>query len=281
MPMEQMPQPYRLEQAKFFTLQSPLLAFQRRVTSQFGEDGIIEKIFDVIKPINQYCVEFGAWDGKHLSNCWSLVNEKKWAGCFIEGDALKSVELMKTYAGNNIVHCLNRYVEFSGANSLDYILREIGAPANLDFASIDVDGTDYFIWESLSDYRPRLVVIEFNPTIPNDVLFVQKKSSEVNQGCSLLALIVLGKEKGYELVCCTECNAFFVEKELYALLNIPNNFIHFMYQPSSDGRIFQGYDSQIFVTGMPKLVWANIEVGSNDFQVLPASMRRYGNLPQR
>ena len=32
------------------------------------------------------------------------------------------------------------------------------------------------------------------------MLFVQEKSFDVNQGCSLLALIILGKEKGYDYI---------------------------------------------------------------------------------
>jgi hypothetical protein len=38
------------------------------VTSQDGEDGIIEHVFSRIPPVSRVCVEFGAWDGKHLSN---------------------------------------------------------------------------------------------------------------------------------------------------------------------------------------------------------------------
>jgi hypothetical protein len=39
-----------------------LLQYARIVTSQYGEDGILEKIFEIIQPANQYCVEIGAFD---------------------------------------------------------------------------------------------------------------------------------------------------------------------------------------------------------------------------
>jgi len=272
--------PHLLNQVSFFDINSPLLAYQKKVTSQFGEDGIIERIFELIKTTNKYCLEFGAWDGKYLSNCWDLITNKQWRGCFVEADRRKFAELLQTYSGNDRVNCLNRFVEFEGENSLDRILSEVGAPKDLDFASIDVDGIDYFIWDSLKEYRPRALVIEFNPSIPNDVVFVQEKSINVNHGCSLLSLVMLGKEKGYELVCAFECNAFFVQKELYDSLGIPSNFIHLMYRPTCDGRIFHGYDSQIFMTGMPRLIWRNIPLDSSDFQVVPASMRRYGDINQ-
>ena len=269
------PIPHRLEKASFFQVQSPLLEFSKNVVSQCGEDGIIEKIFATINPENKYCVEFGAWDGKYLSNCWNLIVNEGWSGSFIEGNEAKFKDLLATHGNNEKVSCIHRFVEFEGANSLDNILASVNAPQDLDLLSIDVDGTDYFIWESLNEFRPRVVVIEFNPTIPNDVVFVQAKDSAINQGCSLLSLILLGKEKGYELVCCTNWNAFFVKAELYTRFEIPSNFIYHMYRPALDGRIFHGYDSYVYVIGMQKLLWSNIQVSSDDFQVLPQSVRRF------
>lgn len=40
----------------------------KTVTSQSGEDGIIEKILEVIKDNDNWCVEFGSWDVKACSN---------------------------------------------------------------------------------------------------------------------------------------------------------------------------------------------------------------------
>lgn len=47
-----------------------LAAFARNVSSQYGEDGIIEKILDVIGDCNKWCVEFGSRDGRVCSR-WS------------------------------------------------------------------------------------------------------------------------------------------------------------------------------------------------------------------
>lgn len=273
--------PHRFEKASFFQIQSPLLEFSKNIASQCGEDGIIEKIFEIISPDNSYCVEFGAWDGKYLSNCWNLIANKGWSGSFIEGNETKFKDLLATHGDNKEVSCLHRFVEFEGENSLDNILTSASAPQELDLLSIDVDGTDYFIWESLNEFKPRVVVIEFNPTIPNDVVFVQAKDNSINQGCSLLSLILLGKEKGYELICCTNWNAFFVKSELYTKFEIPSNFIHHMYRPSLDGRIFHGYDSYVYVIGMQKLLWSNIQVSSDDFQVIPQSIRQFRDSQKR
>jgi hypothetical protein len=269
--------PHRLEKVSLFQIQSPLLEFAKNVKSQYGEDGIFEKIFEIIEPTHKYCVEFGAWDGQYLSNCWNLISNEDWSGLFIEGNEDKFNDLLKTHGDNENVRCVNKFVEFSGQNSLDNILKSVDAPQDFDLLSIDIDGTDYFVWESLNEFKPKVVVIEFNPTVPSDVIFVQEKNSSVNQGCSLLALILLGKEKGYELICCTFCNAIFVTSDLYSEFNIPNNFIHNMYRSPYDGRIFHGYDSYVYVVGMDRFCWVNIPLSSDDFQVLPKSIRRFGD----
>lgn len=269
--------PFRLEQVSFFDIRSPLLASASNATSQCGEDGIIQKIFEIIGLNHKYCVEFGAWDGKFMSNCWNLVANKGWAGVFIEGNPAKFKDLLATHGSNRLVACLNKFVEFEGDNSLDNILASQNLPLDFDLLSIDVDGTDYFIWESLKSHKPVVVVIEFNPTVPNDVIFVQAKDNSVNQGCSLLALVTLGKEKGYELVCCTKWNAFFVLAEHYRKFDIPSNHINNLYQPVSDGRIFHGYDSYMYVSGLQRLLWSGIQVSSEDFQIVPASLRHFGD----
>ena len=158
---------------------------------------------------------------------------------------------------------------------MDNILAACNAPKDPGLLSIDVDGNDYHIWKSLQGYAPEIVVVEFNPTVPNDVFFVQDASFDVNHGCSLLALTLLGQDKGYELCACTTTNAFFVKKEKFGLLGIQNNFINVLHQPVQDGRIFQGYDGTIHVVGMNTLVWRNIPLSSDDFQVLPKAARVY------
>ena len=47
--------------------------YERKVFSQHGEDGVLEKIFELIKPGPKYGVEFGAGDGVVDSNTRNLV----------------------------------------------------------------------------------------------------------------------------------------------------------------------------------------------------------------
>ncbi len=150
-----------------------LLRFSGNVYSQFGEDGIIEKIVSML-PVSGWCVEFGAWDGKHLSNTHLLLSQKGWSGVLIESDPKKYQDLRATYVGNERVICLNRKVSFDGDDLLDNILESTPAPRELDLLSIDIDGNDYHVWKSVIRYRPKIVVIEFNNTIPNCIEFIRR-----------------------------------------------------------------------------------------------------------
>ena len=71
--------------------------FASNVTSQFGEDGMIAKIFDLIGVKNRWWVEFGAWDGKYLSNTWDLINNKGWSAVLAEGDRERAARLAETH----------------------------------------------------------------------------------------------------------------------------------------------------------------------------------------
>ena len=251
-----------------------LLKHRRNVTSQSGEDGIIAKIFEVLRDHAKVCVELGAWDGKHHSNTYDLIRSQGWSGYLIEANAEKFKALEENYRGVRGATLIQRRVRLDpGQGTLDEVLAEHKCPEEVDLLSIDIDGNDYYVWEGLTRYSPKVVLIEFNPTVPNDVLFVQDRSFEVNQGCSLLALTELAQEKGYQLVCATETNAFFVSNELFAQFGIADNSPDAMYRPTMNGRIFHGYDGAIHVVGMPRLLWHNVELCDEDFQVLPRHVR--------
>lgn len=252
-----------------------LSQFASNVTSQSGEDGIIAQIFSIMGTRNQYCVEFGAWDGKFASNTWALINQHGWGGLLIEGSPEKFADLRQTYLGNERVHLVDRYVDF-GVNSLDAILREAHAPPDLDMISIDIDGADYYVWESMQEFRPRLVVIEYNPSIPNDVIFIQDKDLSVNHGNSLAALYELARTKHYELVATTAGNALFVVADEFPKFGITDNDPDAMRAPDAhESRFFQLYDGTLVLIGCQHLIWHDKPITHEHLQVLPLEQRRF------
>ncbi|BDV35754.1 hypothetical protein [Methylocystis iwaonis] len=245
--------------------------------SQYGEDGVIKKIFSILKEDSRWSVEFGAWDGKYLSNTHALMRQG-WDGVFIEGNTERFKDLQATYSGNSKAHMICGMVDFDPEkNSLEYYLSKTAIPLKFDLLSIDIDGNDWHIWNSMTKYRPRVVVIEFNPTVPNDVFFTQERDFSINMGCSLLALVELGKDKGYELCAVTNSNAFFVVDEEFGKLGIKDNSIPAMYHDFQSARIFTGPASEI-VTVELILFWYGVtKVPPDLLQVLPKDQIRYGD----
>jgi hypothetical protein len=252
--------------------------FAENITSQCGEDGIIEKIVEIINIDNGWCVEFGAWDGVLYSNTHNLIKKMGYSGVLIEADKKRFLDLSKTYDGNSKVIALNAFVGFERGNDLDSILdgQVKGIPLNFDVLSIDIDGNDYHVWESVTRYCPKIVVIEYNPTIPNQVEFIQAKDVRVAQGSSILSIYKLAKSKGYELVAATELNAIFVAEQYFSLFDIKDNSLDAMRTDNSRiTYIFNGYDGTVFIRGCGTVRWHDIPYRESKVQHLPKCLRKY------
>ena len=172
--------------------------------------------------------------------------------------------------------CVDAFVSFEGPQSLDSILAKTSLPKNFDLFSLDIDGNEYHLWDSLRTYRPRVMLIEFNPTIPNDVAFIQPRDMTVFQGSSLRAFVELGERKGYELIAANETNAFFVVKELFPKFGITDNAIDVLHTDHRyETKLFQLYDGTLKLAGNTRLLWHNLPIDEDKLQVLPARKRKY------
>jgi len=249
--------------------------FEASTYSQHGEDGIIEKILTILPKKDKWCVEFGAWDGVYCSNTRNLIVNKGYSAVLIESDKARFKDLQRNYSHNPKVTTINKLVGFSLENNLNHILEGSLIPSDFDFLSIDVDGNDYHIWRALSEYKPKLICIEFNQTIPTEVRFIQPANPSVNQGTSLLSLVELGKEKGYELVSLLKTNVFFVKSEYYPLFQIEDNDPRTLRTDlSAITYLFIGYDNRIFLRGNKKLLWGIGSLEESKIQVLPSFLRK-------
>ena len=248
--------------------------YAKNVTSQSGEDGILQRIFEIIPNGDKFCCEFGAWDGKKYSNTYQLIANKGWSGVLIEPDQDKFNDLNQTFANNNKVRFVNKFVNFSGNDTLDQILEETDIPLNFDLLSIDIDGNDYHVWESVVKYAPKVVVVEFNPSIPDHVEYVQKADPSLNHGNSALSIVKLANAKGYELVAVTELNVIFVKFELFTLFGIEDNSLKNLKKSSpyvTD--FFQLYDGTIVLSGCKKMLWHELSIDEAKLQVVPNCLR--------
>lgn len=263
-----------------------LLEFRNDVYSQTGEDGVISKILEILPNKNKWCVEFGAWDGLHLTNTRHLIESCGYSAVLIEADRERFESLRRNYAPySGKVISINKLVGFNDDDNLDSLLRETHIPHDFDVLSIDIDGNDYHVWRRVEHYRPKLVVIEFNHTIPTEVHFVQKADPSVIRGSSLLALVELGNAKGYELVSVLRFNAFFVRKEDFALFDIESNTPwELRTDLTAVTYLFSGYDGGIVLSGAKQLPWHSLAFDDAQVQVLPRFLRKFPdsyNLIQR
>ena len=251
--------------------------FSKKIYSQFGEDGILLEILNRLKNKNldKWCVEFGAKDGISYSNTYNLIKHYNYNAVLIEGDKKYFKKLSKNLPQKNIIK-INKFVNFSGPNNLDEILGSTVIPENFDILSIDIDGCDFYIFESLIKYKPKIVCIEFNHLIPNSVEFVQKKDFKIKQGSSAKSLIKLAEKKNYKLVGSSFSNLFFIDKEYFNLVTEKEVLLEDLIDDHEiKNFIFSSYDGTLHTTKPVKLGWHKIELKNEKIQILPKFLRHF------
>jgi len=286
---------------------SAFLRYGRNITSQGGEDGILEKIFDLLyinrggdddddnddtssrsghNDTSPYCVDIGAWDGRHLSNTYNLIHHMGWGGMLIEANRSRYEDLCILYGDNSLVLCLHEAVDIAVGKEhcLLSILKRNGIRPDFDFLCIDIDGADYHMWQSLSPhYRPGVVCIEFNPTIPNHVYYVQQRDIGIHEGSSLLAIAELGITLGYQLIVTTTFNAIFIRNDLMSYIpqalcsDAPaigisfdrtqlQGYLDALHNESMVTDMFQTYSGELKLCGPKKLLWHRVSINCQQMQ---------------
>ncbi len=185
---------------------TPVSECLKNVFSQYGEDGILEEIFRRIGTTNKQCFEVGAADGKWFSNSRRLI-DAGWQACLIEADPTNWPELDKL--DGDKVTVVHGKAEPAGDNSLDSILAQCKFDAAMDLGVIDVDGQDYYLFNGMMKYRPRVIVVEYDANKPDG--FVPELNGEGQAG--IAAILSIGISKGYFSAATTPTNAIFVVNE--------------------------------------------------------------------
>lgn len=186
--------------------------------SQNGEDGVLQEIFRRIDVMGKVFVEVGVGNG--LENNTSFLLSCGWSGFWLDGDP----EIMPRvqHWQRHDPDCLKGRTAFVTRENVHALFDELGVPKEFDLLSIDIDQNTYHIWGALRAYRPRVVVVEYNASIPPGVEWkVEYVASRMwdgttNFGASLKAFESLGNQLGYSLVGCdlAGVNAFFVRNDL-------------------------------------------------------------------
>ena len=198
-----------------------LSRFEAIVYSQGGEDGILQEIFRRIGTTNRTFCEFGAADG--VENNTALLVTLGWGGLWMDGNPAAIERASSRYAGAVREGRLRIQQQFITAENVEGLFGAAKLPAEMDLLSVDIDRNDYYVWERITHYRPRVVVIEYNAMFPPGVDWVIPYDGKAwwdqrtsYWGASLSALERLGRSKGYSLVACslTGANAFFVRDDL-------------------------------------------------------------------
>lgn len=185
-----------------------LSRYEKSFYSQNGEDGVLSKIFQLIKPSSRFCVEFGAYDGQQGSNT-NLLRLQGW-NCILFDRMYEIPEY-------------NLYKEFITASNINSLFEKYNVPNDFGLMSIDIDYNDFYVWKGIDKkYRPSVIVIEYNAThLPKEDKVVKYQPFWCGDGfnyfgASILAMYKLGRSKGYSLVYVESSgtNLFFIRDDI-------------------------------------------------------------------
>jgi len=206
--------------------------------SQHEEDAYLLRLFRELGAPRKTFLEIGVEDGLEC-NAASLALNFGWRGVMLEGDPDFAAAARENYRACPNVRVQQAFVTRENTAAL---LRETGADREADLFSIDIDGNDWWVWDALEDFRPRVVIVEYNDffgekavTIPYDPQFRHRaKTPRYYCGASLAAYARLARRRGYVLVGGESCNAFFVRTEALrgAVREVPASEV---YRPPEPG----------------------------------------------
>lgn len=195
-----------------------------KVSSQFGEDGIIQYLIRQagIPRDRQTFVEFGVGSYDE-ANTRFLLTHDNWRGLIMDGDP----EHMAAVRESSLYwrHDLTAISAFIDSENINGLIRDAGFSGEIGLLSVDIDGIDYWVWEAVDVVNPIIVVAEYNSvfgskhavTIPLDQKFQRARAhySNLYWGVSLKALELLARRKGFALVGSNSAgnNAFFVRRD--------------------------------------------------------------------
>lgn len=195
-----------------------------KVFSQFGDDGIIQYLLqqtDIPRDKRKF-IEFGVQDYQESNTRFLLMNDN-WSGLILDGS---ESNISKVVSDSQFWrHDLKAVAAFIDRDNVNDLFTCNGFEGEIGLLSVDIDGNDYWVWESINAVNPIIVVCEYNSTfgrehaitVPYDPAFQRNAAhySNLYWGASLKALYVLASRRGYAFVGCNSAgnNAYFVRQD--------------------------------------------------------------------
>jgi hypothetical protein len=190
------------------------------VHSQWGEDGIISWLVDVVQPKNTNFVEFGVEDYRE-SNTRFLLMTRNWSGLVIDGSEDNISDIRKDTIAYK--YDLKPVCSFITRDNIGQILDGNGFNGDLGLLSVDIDGVDYWVLEAIKN-KCDIIIVEYNDhfgphphSVPYDAAFsrLDKHKSGIYWGASLQAFTHLLSQRGMTLIGTNRVgtNAFYVRNE--------------------------------------------------------------------
>lgn len=182
---------------------------------QCGEQGLLVAIAEKLGLSSGLCVEIGAGDGQELPlSCQRLI-DKGWDATVVERNKLALESLRKVFAKAPKVRILDTKATTENIGSF--------VPRDTEILTIDVDSTDYFLWQALAT-RPQIVMVEHHnlgdvrmtddePFVPPYALGMHDEDGGVIQA-NYLALDRLAHGKGYSLIARTSLNSLYARNDV-------------------------------------------------------------------
>ena len=191
--------------------------------SQNNEDAVIEDIFKLIGFRSKRFVEFGFHCNENNSR--NLIENHNFKGLFIDSDINECLRANHFYRkrdrdGQRLIKVRNYFLSKKNIN----VAINRHYEGEIDFLSIDVDGVDLHLLDTINVIEPRVICIEYCASIGKDRSVTVKykdnfdRHKEHNSGmycnASLRATVNVMRKKGYKLVATVfGLNALFVKND--------------------------------------------------------------------
>lgn len=217
-----------------------------QVYSQFGEDGIIQWLIHNVEIEEKTFIEFGVEDYTEANTRFLLMNNN-WSGFVMDGSEDNIMQLQKW--PNLWKYDLLSKAEFITKDNINQLLRDSGFQGDIGILSIDLDGNDYWILNTIDCVRSRILICEYNSifgnekavSVPYDESFdrTKKHYSNLYWGASIKAYCDWADKNGYYYMGSNSAgnNAFFVRKDCISSDKVPINanvFVPSKYRESRD-----------------------------------------------